>query len=67
MKRLENLKNREIKHLSKIKGGDYYKMTERKDGNCTITDVINYDDNGNKTGEKDIVTSCPQGLSDSIY
>ena len=67
MKKLENLKNREINNLSKIKGGDSYQMTERKQGDCTITDVINYDDFGNITGRKDEVTkTCPQ-LSNSIY
>lgn len=58
LKKLNDLKNREIKDLSKFNGGfGSYQMTERTEGNCVITDVVNYDDNGNVTSTKDMVSS----------
>ncbi|SDL47486.1 hypothetical protein SAMN05216273_101331 [Chryseobacterium taihuense] len=66
MKKLENLKNREIKDLSKFRGAGSTQMTERVEGKCVITDVIHYDDNGNEYFRKDITTVCPK-LTDSIY
>lgn len=57
MKSLNTLKNKGVKDLSKFKGAGSYQMTERSEGNCVITDVVNYDDHGNVTGRKDMVTS----------
>ena len=69
MKKLEKLKNKEIKNLSNFRGAGatvYPSITERKEGNCVITDAIYYDDNGNETSRKDIATVCTQPTS-SIY
>lgn len=61
LKELNSLKNKEIKDLSKVRGaiqGIYPSYTERQEGNCVITDVVHYDDNGSEYFRKDIVSVC---------
>ncbi|HCN49470.1 MAG TPA: hypothetical protein DIT10_10305 [Chryseobacterium sp.] len=61
MKTLNELKNKEIKDLSKLMGAraaDWPSATERSEGNCVITDIVYHNNSGQQTFEKDVASVC---------